>query len=301
MWFMFALLTALSWGAADLFYKKGSNPDDKYSHLKIVIMVGIIMGIHATGYMLLNGLSFDPIDLIKYLPVSAMYILSMAIGYFGLRYIELSVSSPIQNSSGAITTILLFIFFTHSLSSLEVFGIIIITLGVIGLAILEKRAENELLKTSSILIEKKYQFGVVAILFPILYALIDGLGTFLDGIYLDEMSLISEDAALIAYEYTFLIVAAVAYLYLKVKKEPFNAFKERTRATAAIFETTGQFFYVFAMAKNAIIAAPIIASYSIFSVLLSRLILKEKMTKSQYIVIIIVILGIALLGIADEL
>ncbi|MNI87307.1 EamA-like transporter family protein [compost metagenome] len=55
------------------------------------------------------------------------------------------------------------------------------------------------------------------------------------------------------------------------------------------------------MSSNAIIAAPLIASYSIFSVILSRIFLKEKLSRLQYIIIALVIIGIALLGIADEL
>ena len=47
MWFVFALITTLAWGAADLFYKKGADEQDKYSHLKTAMMVGIVMGIHA--------------------------------------------------------------------------------------------------------------------------------------------------------------------------------------------------------------------------------------------------------------
>lgn len=142
----------------------------------------------------------------------------------------------------------------------------------------------------------------MAIIFPILYAFIDGLGTFADAIYLDELNLISEDSALLAYEYTFFICAVLSFGYLKlIKKESFNVFTERDKASAAILETIGQFFYVFAMAKNAIIAAPLIASYSIFSVILSHIFLKEKLNKMQYAIIIIVIFGIALLGIADEL
>ena len=73
MWFLFALLTALAWGCADLFYKKGSNPEDKYSHFKIVIMVGIVMGIHGLFYMLWNDLTFEFFELVKYLPVSFFY------------------------------------------------------------------------------------------------------------------------------------------------------------------------------------------------------------------------------------
>ena len=37
MWFLFALLTSLAWGSADLFYKKGSDSKDPFSHLKIVV------------------------------------------------------------------------------------------------------------------------------------------------------------------------------------------------------------------------------------------------------------------------
>ncbi len=301
MWFLFAILTALAWGTADLFYKKGNRPEENYSHLKTVIMVGLIMGIHAIVYMFINDLSFDWGELIKYLPVSAMYILSMAIGYFGLRYIELSISSPVQNSSGVITAILLFIFFEHTLSALEIIGIAMVSFGVIMLAVFERKEELKLQNQIGS-IDKKYQIGVLAIIFPILYALIDGIGTFLDGIYLDEMKLISEDNALIAYEFTFLIVGILCWIYLTAfKKEKVNIFKEHTRGAAAIFETAGQFFYVFAMSTNAIIVAPIVATYSIFSVILSRIFLKEKLTPAQYTVVALVLLGIAVLGIADEL
>jgi len=82
---------------SDLFYKKGAVPENKESHIKTVIMVGLVMGIHGFGYMLIKGVAFNPVYLVSYFPVSSMYILSMAIGYFGLRYIELSISSPVQN------------------------------------------------------------------------------------------------------------------------------------------------------------------------------------------------------------
>ena len=246
MWFIFALLTAISWGIADLFYKKGSNPEDQYSHLKIVIMVGLVMGIHGTFYMISNGLTFEIYEMVKYLPVSFFYILSMTIGYIGLRYIALSISSPIQNSSGVITSILLFIFFSYSFKSLEIIGIVFITLGVILLGVLERRYELKEISSTLTKEDKKYQIGFLAIIFPILYAILDGAGTFLDGVYLDELQLISEDNALLAYEFTFAICALVSYIYLRVfKKIKINLFKEKTRLSAAVFETIGQYFYVF--------------------------------------------------------
>ncbi len=300
MWFIFSILAAVSWGAANLFYKKGSDSSDRYSHLKIVTMVGFVMGIHAVLYMLVKGISFDPFDMVRYFPVSAMYILSMTIGYIGLRYIELSIAAPVQNSSGAVSAILLFIFFPREMSFIEISGIVFVTAGVIGLAIFEKQADNVALRASNEVIDKKYQIGVLAITFPILYSLIDGLGTFADGIYLDEMKLISEDSALLAYEFTFLIAAIISYFYVKIiKQESFVIFKERDKGLAAILETVGQFFYVFAMAGNAIIAAPLIAAHGIFSVILSRIFLKEVLSFRQYLMIAIVMLGIILLGIME--
>ncbi|HLR59919.1 MAG TPA: EamA family transporter, partial [Pseudogracilibacillus sp.] len=172
----------------------------------------------------------------------------------------------------------------------------------IRLAMLEKEEELVALKYTEGEVDKKYQIGVLAITFPILYAIIDGIGTFLDGVYLDELKIIPEDRALLAYEFTFFLIAIIVYIYVKfIKKETFYIFKERDRGAAAILETTGQFFYVFAMAGNAMIAAPIIAAHGIFSVLLSRVFLREILTKKQYIIIGLVMLGIILLGISDEM
>ena len=157
MWFLFALLTTLSWGVADLFYKKGADSKDKYSTMKIGIMVGLVMGIHAILYMLIKGIPFNPLDMVKYLPVSFFYILSMLIGYLGLRYIELSISSPVQNSSGALTAIALILLFPRELGALEIAGIVLITGGVIGLAILEKKLQNATMKADKEIVNPKYQ------------------------------------------------------------------------------------------------------------------------------------------------
>jgi len=126
------------------------------------------------------------------------------------------------------------------------------------------------------------------------------MGTFLDAVYLDKLSLISEETALIAYEYTFFIYGLVLFIYLKfIKKEKFTIKNEKDRLGASIFETIGQFFYVFAVSSNSTLSIPIISSYSIVSILLARIFLKEKLNKNEYIAIFIVLLGIVILGISE--
>jgi drug/metabolite transporter (DMT)-like permease len=290
------MATALAWGGADLFYKKGSDKNDKYSHIKITIAVGFVMGVHAVIYYFAKGVEISVFDVIRYLPVSFFYIASMVVGYAGLRYLELSISSPVENASGGIVAVLCVVFFHIKLSVIEIIGVILLTVGVIGIAVFDRDKVD--LKVGG---NKKYTISFFAILFPLIYCLLDALGTFADAIYLDELKLITEDAALIAYEATFFLAAAVCFIYLKIKKIKFNPIKEKEKGIAAVMETAGQFFYVYAMSANAVIAAPLIAAYSVFSVLFSRIFLKEKLKVKQYIVIGIVIAGIILLGISEGL
>lgn len=74
MWFVFALATTLIWGTAELFYKKGARPDEQYSHLKIGICVGTVMGLHAIFTLLTQDINFNLINILRYLRVSLLYI-----------------------------------------------------------------------------------------------------------------------------------------------------------------------------------------------------------------------------------
>lgn len=156
---------------------------------------------------------------------------------------------------------------------------------------------------------KKYKIGFVAFMMPIIYCVVDSLGTFFDAYYLDsiettplinvtEMTL--ENVANTSYELTFLICAILIFIFLKfIKKQKIVVKQQKERVAAAIFETLGQFTYVYAMSGTAIVAAPMISAYSIISIILSRIFLKEKLTIKQYAVIALVMIGIILLGITD--
>lgn len=307
MWLLFAISTFLMWGIADLFYKKGNNEEEKHSHLKTTILVGFVMGITAIITILIKGIDYDFRNILIYSPVSLMYILSMAIGYFGLRYLELSVSSPIQNASGAVTCILLIIVLKEMPGILSIIAVAIISLGVILLGVFEKRKEDEYERQEN----KKYKIGFIAFLMPIFYCIIDSLGTFFDGLYLDDIEttpLVNvteetfEDVANISYELTFLFIAIILFIFVRfIKKEKMEIPKQKDRFFAAIFETAGQFTYVYAMSGNGIIAAPVVASYCVCSTILARVFLKEKLTLAQYLAVSLVIIGIIILGIVEGL
>lgn len=312
MWFVFALICLLGWGLADLFYKKSSDEDDRYSHLKIAVWVGLVMGVCAFVVIPFTetGFSFSSFwkNMVAYLPASLSYIVSMVIGYAGMRYLEISIISPVQNSSGALSAIAMIIWFAisgkitdirESYSVLDFVAVGLVVAGVVAIAIVEKKLAGS--KST----EKKYRFGALALIFPLLYCVFDTIGTAADGIILDEETGLGlgEFDVIVLYGITFLLAGIVAYIFLWIKeKKPYNPFKKKeitTKGAAACFEEFGQIFYVFAMAENPVLAAPIVASYCIVSVILSRIFLREKLKLSQYICIGVVIAGIVIMGISE--
>lgn len=256
--------------------------------------VGVVMGLHAV-FMIATGTPFSLGDIVTYLPASFCYITSMVIGYAGLRYIELSISSPVCNSSGAVAALLCFLVLGETMTGLQLFGVVLVCAGVFALSYIEKKKDDALREAEGFTPDKKHTRSVIAIVFPLLYCAIDGLGTFVDALLLDTV--IAEEQANIAYEFTFLLMAVFAFVYVVVvKKQRIRLSAERPKIVGALCETAGQFAYVFAIGANAVVAAPMISSYCIASLLWSRIILKEKLTRGQYAVIAVAAVGIAILG-----
>ena len=297
MWFLYALIALLCWSGSDLFSKIGSKPQDKFSHWKMVMAVGFVMGIHALFEIFVNKVPISLDIIIAYLPASLLYILSMTLGYVGLRYIELSVSSPICNSSGAIAAILCFFVLGQRLEMLQSVGVIMVCIGVISLGLVEYYEDDEARRLRQIGANVKYTKSFIAILLPVLYCLIDAAGTFADTIILEK---IDENSANVAYELTFLFMAAAAFVYtVIIKRQKLYVKTELPKGIGAVCETAGQFAYVFALADNAIAAAPVISAYCVLSVVWSRIFLREKLSLLHYATILVTVAGIIILGIFD--
>ena len=149
--------------------------------------------------------------------------------------------------------------------------------------------------------------ALIAFAMPFCYAILDATGTFMDDIVL-EMSTTTlthvnentiELVANTSYELTFLIVAVILMIFMWRKGVKYNLPKQGDKILAAVCETAGQFTYVFAMSGNGAIAAPIMDSVVVVSLLLSRVVLKERLTKRQYFFIFMIVAGIITLAITE--
>ncbi len=325
MYFAFALIALLCWSGSDLFSKKGTDEKDRNSHWKVTFAVGLVMGIHFI-ITLIGGAIIDAnggpdlvpkfvaslfytdfkfIDFIYYLPVAGLYILAMVLGYIGLRYIELSISSPICNCSGSLALLLCAIMFpligadAIEFDAFTIIGVIAITLGIIGLGFVDNKENPELKELRRKASNRKYTKSFLAFLLPIAYLVIDALGTVGDEVYFHILGDAASDyAANSAFELTFFLLAIFSFVWVKFVKND-NLFVKKNNALyiGGLCETIGQIFYMAVMFADYEIGMPIISAYCVVSVLWSRIFLKEKLSWKHYVTIGITFAGIILLGI----
>lgn len=300
-WFWFAIIALLCWSGSDFFSKIGCrDAKDKYSHLKMVMAVGLVMGLHAAYEVFVGGVEINFDIILTYLPVSLLYILSMAMGYIGLRYIELSISSPICNASGALVAVLSLLVGSAEMDHpLQYVAVALACVGVIGLGVVEATEDTELRAARQAASNYKYAKSWLALALPIAYCILDAAGTFADSLVLENLN---EDSANVAYELTFLVAGVVCFVYtIFVKKQKLVAKMEGPKYVGALFETAGQFAYIYALAdeEHVAMSAPIISSYCVASVLWSRLFLKEKLSWKHYAAITVTVVGIIIMGVFD--
>ena len=300
MWFWLSLIALLCWSGSDLFSKIGCRDgSDKRSHLKMVIAVGVVMGLHAAFEVFVQGVEISWQIIWTYLPVSLLYILSMALGYLGLRYIELSISSPICNASGALVAIAAILTGGEDYPPLVLCAIALVCVGVIGLGVVESREDDALRAARQEAGNFRYAKSWLALALPIAYCLLDAAGTFADNLVLETLD---EGSANVAYELTFLFAGVCCFVYtVLIKKDRLVPKQELPKYVGAVCETAGQFAYIYAIADSEHLAmsAPIISAYCMASVIWGRIFLKEKLSWKHYLMIALVIVGIVIMGVYD--
>lgn len=331
LYFVLSILALIAWSGSDIFSKVGTRQNDKNSHWKVIFAVGFVMGIHflitlVGGAIIDNTIGiealestdlgkiaasliytdFELLDFIKYLPVAGLYILAMVFGYMGLRYIELSISSPICNCSGAaafILCVLLGSFFNieTEVNATIIIAVILITVGIVALGFIENMEDEEVKAARQEKANRKYAKSVLAFLLPVVYLIIDALGTFADEVIFaiegpDGEGIITDYAANSAFELTFFLLAIFAFIWVKyVKKD--TIFKgNKFFFIGGICETIGQAFYMAVMFAEFEVGMVIICAYCALSVLWGGIFLKEKLSWKHYAAIACAFVGIMLLG-----
>lgn len=301
MWLLFATITVLLWGTSETIFKKVSTIE-KYSVLKLISFNGIILGICAIVFMLITRTKINLHILITYLPVALIYIASMFCTYKAMTLVKVSILSPLQNSSCAITTILCIFLLKQEVGIPQIIAIALIIICMILLSINKDevlRLESGDKEADKKNAKRAYLLYLKGIAFALGYWFLDGIGSFMDDYTLEAN--LSAEQVIIAYSFIYGIIGVICAIIVKFKDRDYKYTKvkeNKLKLLGTLVETAGQYTYIYAFAfGDAALASPYIAAYSVVTVILSRIFLKEKLSKKQYVLIALILAGMITLSI----
>ena len=300
MWLIFATITVLLWGTSETIFKRVST-SERNSVLKLISFNGIILGICAVIFMLITRTQMSWDVIATYIPIAAIYIASMFCTYKAMTLVKVSILSPLQNSSCAITTLLCIFLLKQEVGIPQIIAIVVIIICMILLSINKDevlRLESGNKEEDEKQAKRAYLLYLKGIAFALGYWFLDGIGSFMDDYTLEAD--LSAEQVIIAFSLIYCFVGIICTIILKLKDKEYKILdlkQNKLKLAGTLVETAGQYTYIYAFAfGDAALASPYIAAYSIVTVILSRIFLKEKLKKKQYILIALILAGMITLS-----
>ena len=320
-WFIMTLGCIILWGVADILFKVSSDYNDPLSHYKNFIWIGIVMAVAGVimstwSKTLLDSVQMVKNDVLYLIPLCLFYAMALLFGLLGIKHLNASVVSVLENIDGALVAIIVYYYYLltgyiHPSYTIKILTVIATVSIIIGVILLGKQ-EQALMRAEAHLSEdkKRHRLGALALFFPIIYTLADIFSIAEIGGISGNSGIVYNgvEASIPAIDFFvfecagFAVVTVFVWLYmLIVKKYRYNPFQEEDliRCGAATSETFGTMVFIFASSVNPVFTAPITSLYCLVTIILARLFLKERLTKNQYISLAFVISGIVLLGISE--
>ena len=313
-WLLLTLSCIILWGITDILLKKSLDYSDSLSQYKTFVWIGIVMAPAGVIMAICSDTLLDSIMMVKdnlyLIPLCVFYAMALFFGLLGAKHLDASVVSPLENIDGAMAAIILYFFFlftgrshiTDKIGLVQLVGTVAIVVGVVLLGIQEQSLSKQETHLSEN--KKRHRLGALALIFPIVYNLVDAVSMVAVGITVSEETDVAiPDIDFFIFESLgFVVVAICVWFYtLIIKKYKYNPFKkeELVRCGAATGETFGTMAFTFAVGISPILTAPITSSYCFVTIVLARIFLKERLTPKQYLSLAFLVVGIALLGVSE--
>ena len=316
IWLLLVVLAIVMWSATSLLYKAGTHEGkEQYICLKYSVCVGIVFFVIAVVYLIIREEPFSIFEsAVRYWPMTIfgiIYAIVNTFSYKGYVYNEATVQSPIEGISGGMSTILLIIVYLalgradsidELLTPLRTTGIFVILVSVVLLSIVRNRENRKNMQGQK---AKWMLRGLGTLIFPVIFALIDGLETVVTGICLDTTYgyAMPEGDSIIIVGMEYAAFALGFWIYIAIKeKKIYNPFTKKSapRLLGAVADNVGIVCYSYAMAINSVSTDPLLALYPIFVMIGGHILMKEKVSKKQYIFLLGIVAG-SVLVVVDTL
>jgi len=318
IWLVCTGMAILLWSATSLLYKAGIHKDrEPHTCFKYSVSVGTVFFIIALVFLVIRDEPFTIWEsAARYWPMTVfgiLYAIVVTISFNGYIYNEATVESPLEGISAGFSTVLLILAYlafgridsiSKLLTPLRTAGILVIVISVIALSMI-RNAESRNRERANAQKPRRKQRGLGTLIFPILFAVVDGLETIISGICLDTTygyAMPEGDSIIIVgMECAFFALCFWIYIYWKEKKI-YHPFKKENwpRMLGALADNTGIVFYSYAMAIDSVSTDPLLAAYPILVMIGGRVIMKEKVSIPQYLCLLSIIAG-SIMVVADTM
>jgi len=318
MWIIVALISVMFYATAEVIQKKGSNEDENFASLKLLIWFGIFSGITsmAVYFFGFKETNITATEMLKTKPISILsplfYYISLLFCFLSFKFIPLSIASPITCIDGILTfvgVIVMFLFvgekalIDESITPLKLLLVVLVLVGIYACGIIQNKFDKgNALKIRSTSKIKNTCFAFLGIILAFISATFDASSS------LTDIYLLSDEFASFDYIYLHGILVFAftipVYIILLIKnKKLYNPFSktEISKMLGAGFDNIGMIFYMIAVSKNAIYTNVLISSFCVCTVILSKILLKEKTNKKLDVWIFFTIVCIIAFAIVDEM
>lgn len=314
IWLVCVISTIFLWSTTCLLYKAGVHKKkEEHVCLKYSASVGIVFFIIALAYLIARDEPFTIWEsAVRYWPMTLFgiaYAIGNTVSFNGFIYNEVTVESPVEGISGGTSVILLILAYVAMgrvdsiltlLTPLRTIGILVILISVISLAAIRNGDARRREAGAAGQKPNWKHIGLGTLIFPIMYAVVDGLETIVTGVCLDTnygFSMPEGDSIIIVgMEYAAFALGCYVYVLLKEKKA-YNPFKKENapRIIGALTDNVGIVCYSYAMAINSVSTDPVLAMYPVFVMVGGRMIMKEKVGAKQLLCLISIVAGSVLI------
>lgn len=307
VWLLYVLMAILLWSASGLLYKAGARGGkEEHICLKFSVCVGLVFFVIA---LLLLVTREEPFSIwesaVRFWPMTLfglIYPIVNTISYNGYVYNEATVETPIEGIADGMSTVLLILAYlalgrvdsvAALLTPLRIAGILVIMVCVILLSAVRNRESGESAGDRK---AKWMRRGLGTLIFPVVFAVFDGLETIVSGVCLDTtygFGMPEGDSVIIVgLEYAVFALGCWLYLIWKEGK-PYNPFTKRGAPLilGAAADNVGIVFYSCAMALNSVSTDPLLTVYPVFVMLGGRVFMKEKVSAAQYALLLGIVAG----------
>jgi transporter family protein len=275
-WFIFALLAASSWGVGQVLIKKGFEHTSPLFNNLLGTIFGCLIFI---PFSLIGGVNWSLLP--KILILAFLAAAPNMLYYYAAEKGEISLTGTLLATYPLFTILLSRLFLAEQTDIFQKLAILSIIAG-------------------SFLISKPNKFSFKLepwVIWGIISAVIIGFGDFMGKVSLTKSDI-----------YTFMLAFSISYVITMIlnflldkKGRKFPRITERkllpTLSGTFLMEVGVLFLYLGFNVGKASLVSPISSSYVVLTVILAVLFLKEKISRTQLMGVILAAVGIVLIGI----